>query len=324
MRSPHLEGIDFVYAEIDLGLDQVCECRWDNSLATSNPLEPAFPIRIRRERYHHASVVAHLHKGFYALYIVRGGRGTRVVNGQAHSMARGDIFLMAPDNVHLYGNPVDLTVDGIYFGECLWGASEWDALRELPDLEAFLAPGLGAFAARGYTDHFGHLSPEPHARIEAAVATIRGEIQSRVLPYRLAARARLYALLVQLADWRSRKTFTTRPARGAAVTEVLSFCEENFHRSLSTEQLAGMMHFSRTHFCEVFAREVGMPPAAYIRHLRLQHAQKLLLERDFPVTDVARLSGFGDATQMGRIFKKSFGVSPLEFRKKQKVTGQPI
>ncbi|RYF37139.1 MAG: hypothetical protein EOO38_26825, partial [Cytophagaceae bacterium] len=216
MRSPHVEDVDFVYTELDLAFDQVCECRWDNSVATGNPLEVEFPLVVRRERYHKASVDAHLHKRFYALYIVRGGRGTRVVNGHPHSMARGDIFLMAPDNMHLYLNPVDLTVDGIYFGECIWDASEWGALKELPDLAAFLAPGPDAFLERGSTDYFGHLSPEPHVQVEATLLSMRREIKPRIRPYHLAARARLFALLVQLADWRSHKTFVTRPARGAA------------------------------------------------------------------------------------------------------------
>ncbi|RYG64065.1 AraC family transcriptional regulator, partial [bacterium] len=121
-----------------------------------------------------------------------------------------------------------------------------------------------------------------------------------------------------LAQWRADKTFTTRPARGAAIAEILSFCDANFHRQLSTQQLAEMMHVSRANFFDIFNREVGMPPASYLRRLRLQHAQKLLVETRYPVADIARLSGFQNATQLGRAFKKAFGFSPLDFRKKQK------
>ncbi len=193
---------------------------------------------------------------------------------------------------------------------------EWEILLAMPDLSAFLRAGNEAFAARDNTDHFGHLSPEPHARVEATVAEMRRELKSGHLTLHLVARACLFALLVQFAEWQEDKTFCMCPARGAGIAEVLTFCEGNFHCALCNERLAELMHFSEAHFREVFTKEVGMSPGAYLRHLRLQHAQKLLQDKSLPVDDVARLSGFSDSCRRGHAFKKAFGISPLEFRKK--------
>ncbi len=315
MKSSLFEDVDYVHVDPSPDLSAVWECHWATSFWENRPAHLEFPIQLRRERYDRTSEIYHRHNDFLALYIVRGGRGTRLVNGYAHSVARGDIFLMAPDIAHAFRAPIDLTVDAIYFQERLWSPREWEILLELPDLANYFSPGSVALAARGNTDHFGHLSPEPHARIEATIAEMRRELESTRLPQHLAARARLFALLVQLAEWRMNKTFTTRPARGAGIAEVLSFCDSNFHRALSNEQLAGLMHFSEAHFREVFTREVGMSPGAYLRHVRLQHAQKLLEDKSLLIADIARLSGFGDSTQLGRAFKKAFGVSPLTLRK---------
>ena len=57
------------------------------------------------------------------------------------------------------------------------------------------------------------------------------------------------------------------------MSEVLRFCEANFRHPLSVQKLAGLTHYSRNHFTQLFAQEVGMAPAAYVRHLRLQHSQ---------------------------------------------------
>ncbi|RYG66023.1 AraC family transcriptional regulator, partial [bacterium] len=213
-------------------------------------------------------------------------------------------------------DPVDLTIDAIYFKSTLWSPREWEILLQMPDLASYFRPGDDGLAARGNTDHFGHLSPELHTRVEGTLAQIRSELNCGHLPQHLAARARVFAMLVQLAEWRAAKMFTTRPARGAAIAEVLNFCNENFHRDLSNRQLAELMHFSEPHFREVFTREVGTTPGAYLRHLRLQHAQKLLENKSLPIADIARLSGFGDSTQLGRAFRKAFGTSPLSHRKK--------
>ncbi|RYX82680.1 AraC family transcriptional regulator [bacterium] len=316
MKSLLFEDVDYIHVDPRLDMGAVWECYWWNSFAENLEVHQEFPLQLRRERYDRTSEISHRHNDFLALYIVRGGRGSRLVNGYAHSMARGDVFLMSPDTMHCFREPVDLTVDAIYFQKRLWCEREWEILSQMPDLASHFSPGSEAFAARGNSDHFGHLSPEPHARVEATLANMRRSMKSGELPQHLAARARLFALLVQLAEWRMDNTFTARPARGAGIAEVLSFCDNNFHRPISNEQLAGLMHFSEAHFREVFTREVGMSPRAYLRHIRLQHAQKLLKDRHLSIADIARLSGFGDSTQLGRAFKKAFGVSPLNFRKK--------
>jgi AraC-like DNA-binding protein/mannose-6-phosphate isomerase-like protein (cupin superfamily) len=320
MRHSFPEEIDYVHTNPGSDLNHVWECRWGHAVGLTDALETEFPLHLRREHYDRTLDIPHWHKDFFALYVVRSGRGTRRVNGQNHSVARGDIFLMAPDNTHSWRVPVGLTIDGIYFGSRLWSEREWDALSELPELGSFLTPGSEAFAAHGHTDHFGHLSPDLHAQVETTLAAIRREVRQKTLSSHLAARARLFTLLAELGQWRASKSFTSRPSRGAAIAEVLGFCDENFHRQVSTEQLADMMHISRAHFFNLFKREVGMPPASYVRRLRLEHAQKLLVEKQHPIADIARLSGFQNATQLGRAFKNTFGISPLDFRKKQKAS----
>lgn len=316
MKSPLFEGVDYDHQVSHYDLSVVRDCTWVAALADRQTARLEFPLYLRRERYHRSKEIQHRHVDFFAIYIVRGGRGVRVVNGYSHGMARGDVFLMAPDTSHFFHSPVDLTLDAFYFQAQLWSPREWEILCDLPDLAAYFRPGEEGFLRRGHTDYFGHLSPELHARVEAIVAQMRRDLKSGELPPHLAARGQFFALLVQLTEWRTNKTFNTRPARGAKIAEVLNFCDRNFHRPLSNQQLAGLMHFSEGHFRAVFTREVGMSPGAYLGHLRLQQAQKLLEDKDLPVADIARLSGFGDCTQLGRAFKKAFGTSPLAFRKK--------
>lgn len=57
-------------------------------------------------------------------------------------------------------------------------------------------------------------------------------------------------------------------------------------------------------------------PSAFIRMVRLQKAQELLLHTDLHVAQVAYEVGFSDPGYFTRIFSKAFGVSPSEFRKK--------
>ena len=67
------------------------------------------------------------------------------------------------------------------------------------------------------------------------------------------------------------------------------------------------------HLVRTFHREVGMPPAAYRRALRVQAAQKLL-RRGEPLRDVALTCGFYDQPHLTRHFKAVTGVTPKRYR----------
>lgn len=51
-------------------------------------------------------------------------------------------------------------------------------------------------------------------------------------------------------------------------------------------------------------------------HLRLEHAKQLLQDTDTPVTEIAMQSGYQNVSYFIRSFKKTYGVSPLKYRKK--------
>jgi AraC-like DNA-binding protein len=54
----------------------------------------------------------------------------------------------------------------------------------------------------------------------------------------------------------------------------------------------------------------------YIRKLRIEKAQQMLVASDHSIAEIGYLTGFSDQSHFTRIFKKISGVSPLEYRKK--------
>ena len=58
----------------------------------------------------------------------------------------------------------------------------------------------------------------------------------------------------------------------------------------------------------------------YVTYLRLEHAKQLLQNTDIPVTEVAMLSGYQNVSYFIRSFKKTYGVSPLKYRKNKSST----
>ena len=54
---------------------------------------------------------------------------------------------------------------------------------------------------------------------------------------------------------------------------------------------------------------------AYLTNLRMEKAKKLLLSTPLSVAEVAERSGYGDYRVFSKVFKKSEGVTPAQYRR---------
>ena len=68
------------------------------------------------------------------------------------------------------------------------------------------------------------------------------------------------------------------------------------------------------HFAREFARVTGLAPHRYVVRRRLDRAILLLGRRDLTVEDVARRTGFTDASHLARHMCRATGATPRAFR----------
>jgi len=63
----------------------------------------------------------------------------------------------------------------------------------------------------------------------------------------------------------------------------------------------------------------GMSPSEFIRHIRLKHAARLLLETQLTVSEIFYRTGFNSQSYFFREFKKQYNCAPNEYRTLQQV-----
>jgi AraC-like DNA-binding protein len=81
------------------------------------------------------------------------------------------------------------------------------------------------------------------------------------------------------------------------------------------EELAHACCLSRSAFAARFAARVGMPPAAYLAHVRLDAATDLLRDSALPVTLIAANVGYMSEAAFSRAFKRRYGTPPARWRR---------
>jgi transcriptional regulator GlxA family with amidase domain len=95
---------------------------------------------------------------------------------------------------------------------------------------------------------------------------------------------------------------------------VSAIVVEHLAEPLSVErlaQLAGIGARSLSRWCE---RELGETPAKLVRRLRLEEARRLLEQTALPLKAIAAQTGIGDSSTLWRVFIRSFGISPAQYR----------
>jgi transcriptional regulator GlxA family with amidase domain len=96
--------------------------------------------------------------------------------------------------------------------------------------------------------------------------------------------------------------------------DLSAFVLEHLSEPLSLEELArsvGMSLRTLTRWCR---RELGESPAALVRRLRIEEAQRLLEQTSLPLKDIAARVHLGDMSTLWRIFTRYLGVTPAEYR----------
>ncbi len=81
-------------------------------------------------------------------------------------------------------------------------------------------------------------------------------------------------------------------------------------------ELARQLHCSERHFSRLFREEFGVPFRTRQNELRLQRARQLLADPHASVLHVAHESGYRYVGPFNAIFKKRFGLTPVEWHRR--------
>jgi len=96
--------------------------------------------------------------------------------------------------------------------------------------------------------------------------------------------------------------------------ELLVQLNDNLHRDIPVEEMAGLMRLSRSHFTRLFTRNAGMSPRRYLEEQRMKAAVSLLQNEAITIKETADMVGIRDVNYFCRIFKKHYGLSPGKFK----------
>jgi AraC-like DNA-binding protein len=94
-----------------------------------------------------------------------------------------------------------------------------------------------------------------------------------------------------------------------------TFMFRNLPEDISLESVAEHVGVSRHHLIRVFKARNGTSPMQYLRQLRVNRAKRLLHDHRLNISEVGQAVGYDVLPHFSRMFKRSTGLSPRQFRR---------
>jgi len=107
------------------------------------------------------------------------------------------------------------------------------------------------------------------------------------------------------------------------IDRCLGFLAQNFHEPIQLIDLVKVSGMSRRGFYKAFHRCSGANPGAVLRHLRVEHAKRLLIEHDLLLKQVAKLCGYRSENTFCVAFQRAVGIPPKKFQRQFLMTLYP-
>ena len=98
------------------------------------------------------------------------------------------------------------------------------------------------------------------------------------------------------------------------VYQIQSYFAENFASKLSMSDVADRFHITDSYLSHLFKKSIGLSPTAYLTEFRINEACRLLSQTALSIYTIAEEVGYANQSNFQYQFKKSKGMSPLQYR----------
>ena len=125
-------------------------------------------------------------------------------------------------------------------------------------------------------------------------------------------------IIIELLRRNTRANYVTAegiPISDIAVAKALRYIDANYNEPLTLEGIAAMCQLNPSYFSSKFKSVNGVGFKEYLNNVRIIRAEKMLLETDMSITEIAMKCGYETSNYFGDAFRRINNCSPSQFRR---------
>lgn len=260
----------------------------------SSPVSEPFLFDSIGCRWHQDRVVRPKGYPLYHYLQTEQGRGTVRAQGAEYILNEGEGILISPFLRHSYANDTKewLTTFATFTGTIAGSIDKMIGNRPIVLIEKEQGLQIAGLIS-DIMQHWDTLSSDSHM-----------------------LSLRCYDLLMHFTNNAHTRALADEPLYLRYVAPVIKVIETHFSTELTVQELSGRVYVTPQYLSRLFRRFLGCSVYEYLTLYRINKAREfLVLNPRMEVQQIARETGFADTSHFIAMFKKTTGVTPLEFRR---------
>lgn len=249
--------------------------------------------------------------GQYVLIYCVDGSGWYRIGDKEYQVQKGCFFILPPDMPHAYGASEDesWTIYWIHFSGN--HASIYSEGMQTPhkinvSMNSRIMDRINIF--------------------EEILTTLKSGTSMEDLRYASSLLHHFLASIRYLSRFRNTNSASSHhedanPSDGLSICQTaIHFMKENLENRLTLQQVLDYTGYSQSHLSSLFKKHIGQSPLACFNRLKIDRACRLLKETNMKVNQICYKVGIEDPYYFSRLFSKTMGISPSEYRERYKGT----
>lgn len=256
----------------------------------------------------------HQHDCFELAYITE-GTAIQTLDGETIPLNKGAYFIIDHGSIHNYTQ-----CENMKLINCLFLADIIDAsLVNCISFDELMRVCMIRFYKQytGFTP-VNHVFYDDDGKILRILMDIMDECRNRSMGYREIYRGKLMEILIltmrKVVDEQDEVPIA-QITDNTIIREAIRYFEANYQEKALLSTFCAQHHYNAQYISRRFKQETGLTALEYLHKIRIKRSCNLLAGSNLTIREIALQTGYEDIKFFNKIFKKTIGITPGEYRK---------
>ena len=287
--------------------------KWLNYLNENELFGTSSDHIVIQKHYRYSPEYIHEHE-FYEIFYVYEGTCENTIQNVKYACSEGDVCILPPKTKHSIAVFDDSIVINIMLKASTFHEVFFDIFTGKNVLSQFFAHILYDKTENNYL--LFHTGKDEGIR--SLVEDLYMEYEERVKYFETIMKNQVmtfFCLLLRNHE-NHMESFLNTNHKNLDMLEVLNYFQ-NHYAGITLKSAAEHFNFSVPHFSKLIKENTGQNFVEILKNIRLEKACYALEHTDLSIMTICEMIGYPNPEHFSRLFKKEFGMTPGEFRRRK-------